>query len=168
MKQIILPLIGVAAFIVIVGLFVKNSSSFNVPRISSPSPVATAPANSVTIKGKVIEVEIVDTQALRTKGMSGRTSLESNKGMFFVFDSKSVNADFWMKDMLIPLDIIWIKDGNVIGIVKNAQPPASGTPDDKLEKYLSPSTIDFVLEVNAGFSDQNNIKVGDPVNLPAL
>jgi len=168
MKQVILPLIGVAVFIVIVGLFVKNTSSFNIPRTFPPSPVATSPANSVTINGKAIEVEIVNTQALRTKGLSGRTSLESGRGMFFVFDTKNVNADFWMKDMLIPLDIIWIKDGSVIGIVKNAQPPAPGTPDDKLEKYLSPGTIDYALEVNSGFSDQNNIKVSDSITLPTL
>ena len=165
MKQTILPLIGVAIFIIVVGLFVKKSSSFSFPEVVSPSPVATSSANSVIINGKVIEVEIVNTQALRTKGLSGRASLESGRGMFFVFDNKNINAVFWMKDTLIPLDIVWIKDKSVIGIVKNAQPPAPNTPDDKLEKYLSPGTIDYVLEVNSGFSDQNNIKVGDSVQM---
>ena len=165
MKQLILPLIGFAIFIIVVGLFVKKSSPLGVSRVVSPSPVATSSANSVIINGKVIEVEIVNTQALRTKGLSGRASLESGRGMFFVFDSKNINAVFWMKATLIPLDIIWIKDKSVIGIVKNAQPSAPGTPDGKLEEYLSPGTIDYVLEVNSGFSDQNNIKVGDSVQM---
>jgi hypothetical protein len=172
MKQIILPLIGAAVFIAVVGLFVQKSPSLKIPGFasSSPSPVATAKSSAklVTINGKSVEVEIANTEALRTKGLGGRSSLESGHGMLFVFDTKNVSAEFWMKDMLIPLDIIWIKNGSVVSIDKNTQPPASGTADDKLQKYFPPGTIDYVLEVNAGFSDQNNIKVGDSVTLPTL
>lgn len=167
-KQILLPLLGVAIFITIVGLFVQKSGSINFSETLNPSASASPSTKYVTISGKIIDVEIANNQALRNKGLSGRTALGVNSGMLFVFESKSVNASFWMKDMLIPLDLIWIENGNVIRIDKNIKPPAPGTSDSQLSVYTISTPIDYVLEVNAGFTDQNNIKVGDSVALPIL
>lgn len=154
-KTIILPIIGVAAFIIVVGVFMKKAPTFNQNQIQN---------KAITINNTSINVEVADTQEKRVKGLSGRTSLDNNTGMLFVFDTKSINTAFWMKDMLIPLDIIWIKDGKIIKIDKNIPAPASGTPDNKLIVYKPNQTVDFVLEVNAGFSDKNSIKVGQSLS----
>ncbi len=89
-------------------------------------------------------------------------------GMLFIFDSKKVSPSFWMKDTLIPLDIIWIRDNRVEKIDKDVPTPAPDTPDNKLPKYTSGRPVDYVLEVNAGFNQKNGIKVGDPLTLPTL
>ena len=81
--------------------------------------------------------------------------------MVFVFDKDSKPV-FWMKDTLIPLDMIWINDGKVVGIEKNVQ-IEKGKKDNELKKYYAPSKVDYVLEVNAGFCDKNNIKAGSSV-----
>jgi len=93
----------------------------------------------------------------RAKGLSERSSLPEDQGMIFVFtkDSKPI---FWMKDTLIPLDIIWINDGKIVKIDKMVK-PEPGVKDSDLKKYSSQSAVDFVLEVNGGFSDKNGLKI---------
>jgi uncharacterized membrane protein (UPF0127 family) len=164
-KQIILPILGVAAFIAIVGYFTQNPNGLNMLNTfkSSPTPVAQ---ETVTINGKVIQVSVAGTSDTRTKGLSGTTSLDQNSGMLFVFDTKQVSPLFWMKDMLIPLDLVWIGNGKIVHIDKNVPPPAKGTPDSSLKLYSAGTPVDYVLEVNAGFCDQNSIKVGDNVTTP--
>lgn len=166
-KQLILPILGVMAFIVLVGLLSKNSASLNWGKYlnstnsGSPTPVIT---KVITVAGKNINVEIANTQTTREKGLGGRASLSEDNGMLFVFDTKDVTETFWMKGMLFPLDMIWIANGKVVAINKNIPVPASGTPDDKLVDYSPGRPIDYVLEVNAGFSDKNNIKVGQSLS----
>jgi uncharacterized membrane protein (UPF0127 family) len=81
--------------------------------------------------------------------------------MVFFFNPNS-KPTFWMKDTKITLDLIWINDDKVVTINKNVQ-PEPGKKDSELKKYPAPSVIDYVLEVNAGFSDKNGIKAGSTV-----
>ncbi len=158
-KQLVLPLVAVAAFIVIVGLLVKNSANIALPGV---------PQKTVTIGSKTINVEVAKTPDERTRGLSGRYSLGEENGMLFVFDAQNITPNFWMKGMLIPLDIIWINDGKIVKIDKNAEAPKENTPDQKLTIYAPGIPIDYVLEVNAGFSDKNNVKVGNSVDLAKI
>ena len=72
-----------------------------------------------------------------------------------------------MKDMVIPIDIIWIDDNTVVEINSDIQPPDPGTEDNDLIMYIPDQPIDYVLEVNAGFSETNDLQVGDNVSLPS-
>ena len=83
--------------------------------------------------------------------------------MLFVINNNKVTPTFWMKDMRIAIDIIWIKNSKIIQIDKNVDPPAPNTPDNKLKLYSPKSAVDYVLEVNSGYSDLHNIKVGDAI-----
>ncbi len=157
MKQIFLLLAAAAAFIIAVGLMNQKLSI---------SPARTT--KTVSVGNTKISVEVANSEALRRKGLSGRTSLEANGGMFFVFTQKGVKPAFWMKDMLIPLDIIWIKNSEVFQINKNVQPPKKGAPDSQLSLILPKDPIDYVLEVNAGFSDKNGVVEGTPVDLSGI
>lgn len=166
-KQLLLPLAGVAAFIILVGLLVKNSGNINIPGLPTPAP-ASLETKTIKVDNTLVNVEVANTESSREKGLGGRNSLAENSGMLFVFDSKGVTVGFWMKDMLIPLDMIWISEGKVVKIDKNIPAPAAGIPDDKLTVYNPGQPVDYVLEVNAGFSDKNNIKVGDSVDLSSI
>jgi uncharacterized membrane protein (UPF0127 family) len=125
------------------------------------TPPAVSQSNVVKINNISIQVIPAKTQAEITRGLGGTQSLEEFEGMLFYLPPDT-QTSFWMKDMLIPIDIIWINDGKITGIQKNVQ-PQPGDPEYKLELYPSPGGVDYVLEVNAGFSDKNNIKVGDGV-----
>ena len=174
-KQVFIPILAAIAFIVGVGIFLQRSSTFFPPASSlppsttSPTPTTTpGPLKSISVNGKKIYVEIASTPEAREKGLSGRSFLASDSGMLFTFGTTSISPIFWMKDMLIPLDFIWIKDGKVLKIDKNIQPPAPNTPDNQLPEYAPGTPIDYVLEVNAGFCDQNGISVGSPVDLSQI
>lgn len=108
-----------------------------------------------------INVEIADTDALRERGLSGRESLGEKDGMLFVFPEKGTYG-FWMKDMRFPIDIVWISNGNIVGVEKNIDPQI-GAPIQKLKIYYPPQEVDVILEVTAGRSDNLGIKTGDEI-----
>lgn len=163
-KQLILPFAGVAIFIVLVGLFVKNSDNIKIPNVT-PSTQTQGSAKTVKVGDKVIQVEIADTPEKREKGLSGKTGLPEDSGMLFVFDPTNKMPGFWMKDMVISLDIIWIKSDVIVKIDKNVPPPKAGTPDSELPVYSPGQPVDSVLEVIGGYCDTNGISVGSKVDL---
>jgi len=101
-------------------------------------------------------VEIAATDASRQRGLMYRTHLGNDKGMLFIFDTPG-QYPFWMKNTLIPLDIIWIgTDKTIVSIVENAQPCGALCPLINPEK-----TAQYVLEIRAGQSGRVGLKVGD-------
>lgn len=100
--------------------------------------------DTVRVGDAVFVVDIVRTPRAQALGLSGRSSLPANHGMLFPFAPKAT-VGFWMKDMLFPIDIIWIADERVIGIEERAM------PDDRPERtiYYPPAPIDTVLEIGA-------------------
>ena len=116
------------------------------------------PIAQVHINDTVIDVEIAKTLAEQQLGLGGRESLDQNKGMLFIYADKRIPG-FWMKGMQFSLDMIWIEDDKVVDILSNV-PVATTTP---LPHYWPKQPINYVLEVNAGFSEKNNIKIGDMV-----
>lgn len=111
--------------------------------------------------GEKFLVEIADTPLERSQGLSGRSDLGSNEGMLFLFE-KSDYYGFWMKGMLIPIDIIWIKDNKIIGFEKSVS-PEPGVPESDLKKYLPSEPVDKVLEVSAGTVERLGIQAGDEI-----
>jgi hypothetical protein len=115
----------------------------------------SATTTAVTLGGTVVSAEVADTLALRAKGLSGRESLGREAGMLFVFDVDDRHG-FWMKDMRFPIDIIWLNaSGTVVHLVSRAQPESYPT-------IFTPSApARYVLEVNAGFAEEYDVRDGD-------
>jgi len=85
----------------------------------------------------------------KEKGLQGRRSLCLACGMIFIFDAEGY-YEFWMKDTLINLAILWVNgDGRIVHIVKNAKPclPRQN-PYTECEVYSSSSPAKYVLEIN--------------------
>jgi uncharacterized membrane protein (UPF0127 family) len=108
-----------------------------------------------------IKVEIADTFEERQRGLMFRDKLENNSGMLFVFE-KEQYVTFWMKNMRIPLDMIFISENGTINEIKEDLKPCEKEP---CLLYPSNFPVKYVLEVNSGFCRQNNIKVGDKVKI---
>ncbi len=151
-------LIGLV-FIGFASFFVWNQNSQI--KLEYTGQVARPTTPSVTINKLEIPVEIAETPAEAQKGLSGRASLDPEKGMLFIF-AKADYYHFWMPDMHFPIDIIWINNNQVVDISYNAPNKfESANP-----KFYSPTKkANYVLEVNAGFSKKNNIKTGSLVVL---
>ncbi len=116
--------------------------------------------NVVRIDNKEIKVVLAKNEAEWERGLSGKPGLGENEGMLFIFPGTAVRK-FWMKDMNFNLDIIWIRDNRIIKISKNL--PREGDQPKKI--YSSDRPVNYVIEVNAGWTDRNNIKVGDEVKM---
>ena len=161
MKSLLIPFAAVMLFIIAVGIFIKKTG--NIPLSETPKTSAT-----VTIGTKTVNVELAKTAEEKSKGLSGRKSLDENSGMLFVFGKDDKSPTFWMKDMQIHLDMIWIQGSSVIRIDKNVPIPDDGTPDSKLIIYSAGVKVDYVLEVNSGFSDSNSLQIGDIVTTSGI
>ena len=110
--------------------------------------------------GTVIAVEIADDAEERRVGLSEHIFLDPDRGMLFLFDEPSRPA-FWMKDMDFPIDIIWLRDGTVVGIESDVQPS-----DERIPPSVRPmADIDQVLEVNAGFASKHGMKTGQMLDI---
>jgi hypothetical protein len=106
------------------------------------------------------EVELATTDQQRKVGLMNRKSLEDNKGMLFAFANKGF-INFWMKNTLIPLDIIFMDEkGYIKHIARNAQ-PCKALRDADCPLYNSQFQVQYVLEVKGGKTDQLGIKEGD-------
>ncbi len=103
-----------------------------------------------------VQIEIADDNEERMKGLMFRENLGENSGMLFIFEDESTQS-FWMKNTLIPLDIIFINEGFEIVDIKNAVPCTA----DPCRIYSSEKPAKFVLEVNSGFAAKNGISIGD-------
>lgn len=109
---------------------------------------------------RVPVLELADTPEEREQGLSGRTSLPADYGMLFVFESKNVYG-FWMKDMFIPIDILWLSDdGTVLAIDDSVQPATYPSV------FYPPVPVQYVLETAAGAARANGWEVGDRMELP--
>jgi uncharacterized protein len=136
-----------------------------------PSPIAAEkllPGQSLPIRAEVkigqqtIGLEVAATPMEQQIGLMARTSLADDRGMLFPFKpARGVN--FWMKNTLIPLDIIYLYQGVVEEI--HSAPPCKAEP---CATYPSNSTIDQVIELAAGRAKALGLKVGDRLTVQPL
>jgi uncharacterized membrane protein (UPF0127 family) len=107
-----------------------------------------------------VTVEVARSDPERSRGLMFRSALAPDAGMLFVFEETGDHA-FWMKNTLIPLDMIFIgDDGRVSGVVARATPgslePRSGGPSR------------FVLEVNGGWAEAHGVAAGDAIRFEGV
>lgn len=122
-------------------------------------PVGEAAKESfVEFADAKVSVAIADTPALRAQGLSGVKELPQNSGLLFLLNMPAFHS-FWMKDMLIPIDIIWLRGGTVVDVTARAMPEPGKALQD-LTIYMPRKEADTALEVNAGFAAAHGIKEG--------
>jgi uncharacterized membrane protein (UPF0127 family) len=108
-----------------------------------------------------ISVTVADEESERIAGLSGVRSLRDLQGKLFIFERDDKHG-IWMKDMFMPIDILWIdKNLQVISIEENVSPETYPTV------FAPPTDARFVLEMNAYFVASLKVKVGDRLVLPA-
>ncbi|TSC70325.1 MAG: hypothetical protein CEO12_428 [Parcubacteria group bacterium Gr01-1014_46] len=110
------------------------------------------------VGGKTFSIDVADTTFTMSKGLSGRKSISKDEGMVFVFEKLDKHG-FWMKDMLFPIDILWMDENfKIVHIEKSVSPETYPT-------IFSPDRLSlYVLEISAGQTDSLGVKVGDRVD----
>ena len=131
-----------------------------VTTVTKPDIAQTTTLNIINSSGERIEVEveIADDDTERQRGLMGRTELDEDSGMLFVYEAEQPRS-FWMKDTLLPLSIAYIAaDGHIVDI-QDMQPLDETS-------YPSAEPARYALEVNQGFFTERGIQVGDRLDLP--
>lgn len=116
---------------------------------------------TVQVGTAVFSVAVADTEQERIQGLIGCTTVPETAGMYFTYSSAPQTVTFWTKGMSIPIDIIWIADNQVVGLVDSAPPVEKFAADPPL--YRAPVPVDAVLEVAAGTARRLGFTVGTAV-----
>ena len=115
--------------------------------------------------GQELILEVADTSYSQSIGLSGRENLGENEGMLFTYDYEVEGLTFWMKNTLIPLDILFLsKDGEILHIVENV--PIC--EEDPCPTYTYEGSAQYVLELNAGWTEKHDAKEGDVLEVKVL
>jgi uncharacterized membrane protein (UPF0127 family) len=125
----------------------------------SPAGLEQVPLTITTAAGKVrrFTVEVARTEAQQAQGLMNRQSLDPDRGMIFPYDPPSM-ASFWMKNTLIPLDMLFIRaDGTIARIEANTVPLS-------LDPVPAGELVAAVLELAGGRSAALGIAAGDKVS----
>ena len=143
--------------IVILALVSIARENFIYKHTVSLSVSNTKDTKQIKLAGVNLTVDLATDDATREQGLSARNNLSEDQGMLFIFDTPGHYA-FWMKDMNFPIDMIWIDQNlKVVYIQKDAEP--SSYPN----LFTPKVNAKYVLEVFSGFSEKNNLKIGDSV-----
>jgi uncharacterized membrane protein (UPF0127 family) len=142
-------LVGLSATLAISCLFVK------------PAPQKLPISAAVTISNQPINFEVARSPRQKEKGLMYRTSLAADRGMLFVYEPPQP-VSFWMRNMKIPLDMVFLRDGQV-KLLKVNVPPCPVNSSCPI--YETDIAIDQVVELRAGRAAQLGLKIGDRVNI---
>jgi uncharacterized protein len=154
-------LVGCTAFT----LVDKSNSDFLAPLKSQIKDRGQMlPIGATAIIGEeTIELEVAETSEQQKVGLMYRTSLSNNRGMIFIF-KQPIYPRFWMKNVKIPLDMIFLRDGKIKEIASNV-PPCSADP---CPSYGPPTLIDWVIELRGQRAAELGIKIGDRIQIKFL
>jgi uncharacterized protein len=113
-----------------------------------------------------LQVEVVSQPASLAAGLSNRDQIGSD-GMLFILGKRQI-AQFWMKEMKFDLDLIWIDQGKVVGVVEQVphpQPSQQLANPNSFPIYSSQQPVEMVLELKSGDVQRYQIQVGDQVKI---
>jgi uncharacterized protein len=127
--------------------------------VSLPTVVVHAPRASLTL-------EVARTEAQREHGLMDRKTVAPHTGMIFVFDRDSM-VEFWMKDTLVPLDMIFVAaDGTVRRVFANVPVVSPSLPDEAIPREGAKAK--YVIELHAGEAAQDGIADGVKLDLSGV
>lgn len=150
-RKVLIFLIPAAVFILIYFLYLKKGS--NEPEWVKEGEVTFLNKDTRQHLSK-IDVEVAMTPTERSQGLMYRTQMDEEKGMLFIFDRDEMQS-FWMKNTIIPLDILFIDSKGVINTIhRNTVPYSERSLPSKVKSQ-------FVVEVNGGYCSRHGINEGD-------
>ncbi len=153
-------LLGFALILGACGTKVPTSSG-TVPSTTAAKTSNTSRPAVILANGSRVEIEVVSDPETRAQGLMFRSSLSPDRGMLFVFPTQDLYP-FWMKNTLIPLDMIWIDRNRKVVFVASDVPPCTADP---CASYPPSGAALYVLELAAGQAAARSIRPGDVVRI---
>ena len=143
--------------------------------ITSPpgqEEIVNAPGNELLkleLGGRSFELELALTDEARTQGLMHRDKIAETGGMLFVYPSGEpfpAVLNFWMKNCLVPIDVIFLNPKGIITAIHEMQPPEPGMHDDELTRYSSRLPAQFAIELRGGMAAELGLTTGSRIELP--
>ncbi len=158
--QALIPITIAAVIIGVIGMLTLPSDS----KLES----VEFPRGTILIDDVALEVQIADSEPRRVRGLMFQEQLPYDEGMIFVFTEPGLYS-LWMLNMQFPLDMIWFdQDGHVVHIEKNIPPCKTVVEITTCQSIIPDNAASYVLEVTAGFIDQNNITVDSKLTIISI
>lgn len=121
----------------------------------------TGSSATVSIAGQSIHAEVVRSDRAKAKGLSGRRNLPTGRGMLFPF-AQAGTYEFWMKDMQLSLDIVWIHDGKIVDISRNVPAPVKDAEPARVRPaYPASQVLEVVNGAAANWQVGNSVTIKD-------
>ncbi|WP_420545702.1 DUF192 domain-containing protein [Nitrosopumilus sp.] len=147
--QALIPISIAAVIVGVVGLL-------SIPQDSKLESVEF-PRGTIKVDDVPLEVQIADDEPRRVRGLMFQDQLPPDQGMIFVFDKPGLYS-LWMLNMQFPLDMMWFdENGKIVHIEKDVPPCKTALEITTCQSVVPEGEALYVLEVTAGFVDQNNI-----------
>lgn len=171
------PILAVGFSLLLLGC---TSANPNMATSTTPPSEAQPPAAAVTsqavgrqpqslpisaeveVSGQIIQLEVARTPRQQEMGLMFRTELASNRGMLFPFEPPRP-VQFWMRNTLIPLDMVFMRDGQVKAIASNTSPCTT----EVCPLYGTAISVNQVLELSAGRASELGLRLGDRLTIRA-
>jgi uncharacterized protein len=145
------------------GLLVVGPVVLSLVSNSPHQPKSLPISAKALVANQVIGLEVARTPQQQAVGLMYRTDLAANRGMLFLFNPPQT-VNFWMKNVQIHLDILFLKDGVVKAIAPNV-PPCKTNP---CPTYSSRIPVNQVLELRGGQVERLGLKIGSPITIQPL
>jgi uncharacterized protein len=126
------------------------------------------PVETVQIEGVIFNLELALNPEQRAEGLMGRDKIADDGGMLFVFPGEKpypTELSFWMKNCLVPIDLLFLDSAGKIIAIHEMEPPDSDTPDNQLSVYQSGAPAQFAIEIKGGLASELDLQVGDLIEL---
>lgn len=167
-----LPILSVILGIMLVGCLPTTESPLDVQALPSLTQADLPQKNSgqslpisaqAKISSQVIDLEVAQTSQQQATGLMYRMSLANNRGMLFLFNSPQP-VSFWMKNVSISLDMIFLRDGKVVEIAANVPPCTTVS----CPVYGPDALVNQVIELRGGRAAELGLQAGDSVPIQFL
>jgi len=138
-----------------------------------PPPVPSATDTAIVVQtaprvifpdGFAVQVEVAADDPTREQGLMFRDRMAEDRGMIFLFPASGVYP-FWMKNTIIPLDMIWIDDARRVLSVAHDVPPCKADP---CPSYPPAGAARYVLETAAGVAKKHRVEAGSALKFEGL
>lgn len=154
-KTIKITIIVILQIVAVISIWTRESTSDSTPIVFVKDHAVIHTAHGQW----PISIEVARTEREQEHGLMFRKSLPKNYGMLFLWDEDIV-IGMWMKNTLVPLDMLFIDThGRIINIARNAKPNST-------DNITAGAPVRGVLEIEAGMADAHHIAIGDTITHP--
>ena len=136
-------------------------------RPAAPPPASQQTPRVVFPDNFAVQVEVAADDPTREQGLMFRDHLADDRGMIFLFPASGVYP-FWMKNTIIPLDMIWIDDAKRVVTVASDVPPCKADPCPSYPMPNGPAAARYVLETAAGVAKKHRVEPGVMLRMDGL